>query len=97
MIVCYFKNKQTTIFSFLCEPLRSLRLCVQFVVVMYCQIATKLIAQDIYPGRKISWDIRPTRTYVRLHFPSGMNMPNDRVRMGRIPRAQCPKVGPARE
>jgi len=37
------------------------------------------IAQDIHSGRKISWDIRPSRTYVRLYFPSGMNMPNDRL------------------
>jgi len=38
------------------------------------------IAQDIHPGRKISWDIRPSRTHVRLYFPSGINMPNDRLR-----------------
>jgi len=37
------------------------------------------IAQDIHPGRKISWDIRPSRMHVRPYFPSGMNMPNDRL------------------
>ena len=36
------------------------------------------IAQDIHPGRKILRDIRPSRTHVRLYFPSGINMPNDR-------------------
>ena len=57
-----------------------LQLCNAENLAAFVHNQTAIIAQDIHPERRIAWDICPSRTYVLNHFPSGMNMPNDRFR-----------------